>query len=183
MQAPSPHAEFMDVTAPLPYLRRGTPADAYRALRAKVLAECGFDFLAVCADMMRRRNFSTTKPGVASRSRHKCGDAFDYNIESPIVLPVQEDIGGHTYFRTYLKVAVQDGSSGDLRVLTTLDNRRVRAYFIDFTALAGSFGWHRIPAHTGWASTGKNFTKMEYWHYQLTEGLSYEEAIGRLYSA
>lgn len=178
---PSPRVELIDVTAPLAYLRSGAPADTFRALRAKVNADAGFDFLAICADMMRRRNFTSNKPGVANRSRHKCGDAFDYNIGSPFVVAVREDVGGHTYFRSYLKAAIQDGSLGTLRTVVHLEKTKVRAYFIDFTNLAGGFGWHRIPAQKGWTKTGKNFTKMEYWHYQNTEGISYDDAIKLLY--
>jgi len=180
-KSPSPQAEFMDVAAPLPYLRRGVPADSFRALRAKVLADAGFDFLATCADMMRRKNFTSTKPGVAQRSRHKCGDAFDYDIDNLRVVAVREDTGGHTYFRSYLKVAVQDGSLGTLRTLTDYAGTKVKAYVVDFTDLAGSLGWLRIPAHAGWTTKGKNFSKMEYWHYENTEGRSWDAAMAILY--
>jgi hypothetical protein len=178
---PSPRTEFMDVVTSLPYLRSGVPADTFRALRAKVNAEAGFDFLAICADLMRHRNFSSKKPGVANRSRHKCGDAFDYNIASPSVVAVREDVGGHTYFRSYIKTAAQDGSLGMHRSIVHLEKTRVRAYFIDFTAIAGAFGWHRIPAHKGWKTTGQFFSRMEYWHYQNTEGIAYDDVMKLLY--
>lgn len=58
--APSPLVEFMNVTTPLAYLRSGAPADTFRALRAKVSAEAGFDFLAPSSGSTRladsRRN-------------------------------------------------------------------------------------------------------------------------------
>jgi hypothetical protein len=180
-KSPSPQTEYMDVDSPWSYLRTGVPADTFRALRAKVIAAAGFDFLAKCADMIRSKTFKSNKPGVAKKSRHQCGDAFDYNIESPFVVAVQEDVGGHTQFRSYLKAASQDGSLGKLRTLTHYNGKKVKAYFVDFTELAGAFGWHRIPAHKGWATKGPNFGKMEYWHYQNTEGKSWDEAMTILY--
>ena len=179
---PSPKTEFMDVEVPMPFLRTGVPADQFRALRQKVKAEAGFDFLSKCADMMRSKSFRSSKPGVAVKSRHQCGDAFDYNIESPSTIVVQEDAGGHTQFRTYLKCASQDGSMGVFQTVTDYRGNKVKAHLYDFTEAAGSLGWHRIPAHKGWTKTGKSFSKMEYWHYQNTEGKSWEDAIKFLYS-
>jgi len=180
-KAPSPKTVFMDVKAPLPFLRTGVPADAFRDLRQKVKADVGFDFLAICSDMMRGKGFKSNKPGVAKKSRHQCGDAFDYNIESPNTVVVREDGGGHTQFRTFLKCANQDGSMGVEKTVTDYRGKKVKAFLYDFTEAAGSLGWHRIPAHKGWKPTGANFSKMEYWHYQNTEGKSWEDAMKFLY--
>lgn len=180
-KAPSPKTEFMDVKAPMPFLRTGVPADQFRALRQKVKADVGFDFMDTCSDMMRSKTFKSSKPGVAKKSRHQCGDAFDYNIPSPATVVVRDDSGGHTFFRTFLKCAAQDGSQGVKKTVTTFQGRKVTAFLYDFTEAAGTFGWHRIPAHPGWTKTGKNFSKMEYWHYQNTEGKSYDDAIKFLY--
>ena len=178
---PSPKTEFMDVEVGMPFLRTGAPSDSFRALRQKVKADVGFDFLSKCADMMRSKTFKSNKPGVAKKSRHQCGDAFDYNIESPITVVVREDSGGHTYFRTYLKCASQDGTMGVLKTVTDYRGKKVKAHLYDFTEAAGSLGWHRIPAHKGWKKIGTNFSKMEYWHYQNTEGKSYQDAMTFLY--
>ena len=179
---PSPKTQFMDVKVGMPFLRSGVPCESFIALRQKVKADVGVDFLSKCADMMRSRNFKTNKVGVAKKSRHQCGDAFDYNIESPIAVVVRDDAGGHTFFRTYLKCAAQDGTMGVLRTVTDYRGKKVKAFLYDFTEAAGSFGWHRIPAHKGWTKTGKNFNKMEYWHYQNTEGKSWQDAINFLYA-
>lgn len=180
---PSPNVEFMDVDAGMPFLRKGAPADSFRLLRAKVKAEAGFDFLNIFGDMMRSKNFKPPagKLGVAQQSRHQCGDAFDYNQSSPNLVVVREDVGGQTFFRTYLKCAVQDGTLGELKTLTTYNGKKVRAHVYDFTAAAGSLGWHRIAAHTGWKTTGKAYNKMEFWHYQNTEGKSWKDAMAFLY--
>src|SRR6185436_6925890 len=107
-RSPSPKTEFMDVEVGMSFLRTGVPADSFRALRQKVKTDVGFDFLAKCADMMRSKSFRSNKPGVAVKSRHQCGDAFDYNIDSPHTVVLREDSGGHTFFRTFLKCASQD---------------------------------------------------------------------------
>jgi len=180
-KAPSPQTEFMDVEVGMAFLRKGVPADSFRVLRQKVKTDVGFDFLSKCADMMRSKGFRSNKPGVAKKSRHQCGDAFDYNIDSPITVVVREDSGGHTFFRTYLKCASQDGSMGALKTVTDYRGQRVKAHLYDFTEAAGALGWHRIPAHKGWTKTGKNFSKMEYWHYQSTEGKSWDAAMKVLY--
>src|SRR4026209_571673 len=128
---PSPKTEFMDVEVGMPFLRAGVPSDSFRALRQKVKTDVGFDFLSKCADMMRAKTFKSNKPGVAKQSRHQCGDAFDYNIESPITVVEREDSGDHTYFRTYLKYVSQDGSMGALKTVTDYRGKKVRAYPYD----------------------------------------------------
>jgi hypothetical protein len=173
----------MDVVAGMPFLRKGVPADSFRQLRARVKADLGFDFLDEFGDMMRSKNFKPPKgkQGVAQKSRHQCGDAFDYNQSAPQLVVTREDVGDHTYFRTYLRCIAQDGSQGLLRVVTTYGGKKVRAYLYDFTEIAGSFGWHRIPAHDGWKPTGAAYNKMEFWHYQNTEGKSWDTAMKELY--
>jgi hypothetical protein len=173
----------MDVEAGMPFLRKGIPADTFRLLRQKVKDEAGFDFLNIFGDMMRSRSYKPPagSVGIAIQSRHQCGDAFDYNQGNPNLVVVREDVGGHTYFRTYLRCAKQDGSMGTLRVVTTYRGSKVRSYLYDFTEAAGSLGWHRIPAHKGWTPTGKNYKKMEFWHYQNTEGKSWQQAMDFIY--
>jgi hypothetical protein len=180
-KAPSTRVEFMDVEVGMPFLRCGAPADSFRALRQKVIEDVGYDFLCKCGDMMRAKSFRTNKVGTAVKSRHQCGDAFDYNQDNPNIVVVREDTGGYTYFRTFLKYAKQDGSIGVKKSVTTFNGRKITAYLYDFTEAAGCFGWHRIPAHRGWAIKGVAYNKMEFWHYQNTEGKSWDQAMNSLY--
>lgn len=140
----------INVVAPLPYLRSGNPANSFQALRQSVIAGAGFDFLARVGDMMRDEADRPTKPGVIYNSRHKSGDAFDYNQEDSRVLLVREYMSRRTYWRTYLLCEKQDGSLGIKTDLHTDNVGRVSAYVFDFTAAAGRFGWERIPAKEGW---------------------------------
>lgn len=172
---PSPHTTLIpNVDVGLPYLRSGKPAEMFAALREKIIKEAGFDFLSIFGDMMRHQNFTTTEEGVSNRSRHKCGDAFDYNQGEDRLKVVEEPRNGVTYFRSYLKCVKQDGTQGEL----LSPNGGTPKFYCDFTSIAEAFGWQRIRALNGWKNTWK---KREFWHYQLTEGYTYDEGIELLY--
>lgn len=181
---PSPNTIFIEnITVGMPFLRKGVPTEMFTALRNKVKREAGFDFLSVFGDMMRARAFMTTKPGAANRSRHKCGDAFDYNQGEKRLALVREPRNGRMYWRTYLLCANQDGSQGEAlriqneQILPPVAGVAPR-FFYDFTSAAEALGWHRIRAQVGFEKVS---TKKEFWHYQNTEGYSFDEAIELLY--
>ena len=153
----------MDVVAPLPFLRKDA-AGKFNALRAAVNEGAGFDFLARCGDMFRLGHAKALKLGTAFNSRHKKGEAFDYNQEDPRVLLVREYGLKGLKWRTYLLCQKQDGSQCTKRELHTDNAGFVSAYVFDFTAAAEEFGWERIHAQPGWATEP---TKKEFWHYEL----------------
>jgi peptidoglycan hydrolase-like protein with peptidoglycan-binding domain len=153
----------------------------FTALRKKVIREAGFDFLTVFGDMMRPRSHVATESGVATRSRHKCGDAFDYNQGHASLVLVKEPREGRMYWRTFLLCNKQDGSQGEsLRI----QNQQLLAqggapkFYFDFTMAAEALGWHRIPAHPNWQRVWKG---REFWHYQNIEGYTFDEAMVLLY--
>ena len=154
---------LLDVVAPLPFLRTDA-AERFNALRDAVIKGAGFDFLARCGDMWRVGNAKALKVGTAFNSRHKKGEAFDYNQEDPRVLLVREDGLRGVRWRTYLICETQDRSLCAMRDLHTDNAGFVSAYVFDFTAAAEQFGWERIHAQSGWTSEP---TKKEFWHYQL----------------
>ena len=153
----------LDIDAPLPFLRKDA-AESFNALRAAVNEGAGFDFLARCGDMFRWSNAKALNLGTAFNSRHKLGEAFDYNQEDPRVLLVREYGLKGLKWRTYLRCQRQDGSLCTKRKLYTDNAGFVSAYVFDFTATAEQFGWERIHAQPGWPSEP---TKKEFWHYQL----------------
>jgi hypothetical protein len=152
----------VNVDAPLPFLRKDAAAN-FNALRKAVIAGAGFDFLAKVGDMLRASNSKPVKVGAVFNSRHKKGEAFDYNQEDPRVMLVREYAEGRLHWRTYLLCQTQTGRLGIKLRLHTDNAGLVSAYVFDFTAAAEKFGWERIPAQAGW-STGP--TKKEFWHYQ-----------------
>src|SRR5687768_1836825 len=56
----------VDVDAPGPLLRCGSPVKLYEKLRRDVIATAGFDFLAKCGDMKRHEKAKSSKRGVAN---------------------------------------------------------------------------------------------------------------------
>lgn len=182
---PSPNTVFIEgITAGMPFLRKGVPAEMFVALREKVKREAGFDFLNLFGDMMRPRNLAATPgSGVAQNSRHKCGDAFDYNQGHTSLALVTEPREGRMYWRTFLLCAKQDGSQGESlrisngQILAPVQGGAPKFYY-DFTMAAEALGWHRIPAHPNWQAKWK---RREYWHYQNIEGYTFDEAMTILY--
>ncbi|HEX7334111.1 MAG TPA: peptidoglycan-binding domain-containing protein [Pyrinomonadaceae bacterium] len=172
---PSPNTTLIEnIDVGLPYLRTGRPANLFAALRDKIIRVAGFDFLSVFGDMMRPKGFTTNQPGVSNKSRHKCGDAFDYNQSDPRLVVVRDPRNGVTYFRTFLRCEKQDGTQGELMS----PNGGSAKFYVDFTSIAEAFGWHRIRAQAGWQQTWK---KREFWHYQMTEGYTFDQGITLLY--
>lgn len=183
-KSPSPNTVLIEnIKVGMPFLRKGAPATMFTVLRKKVIREVGFDFLSVFGDMMRPKGFHTTKPGAAEKSRHKCGDAWDYNQGAKQLALVKEPRNDRMYWRTYLLCPKQDGSQGEPLKIT---KERIvppgpgskSQFFYDFTSAAEALGWHRIRAQKGFERVS---TKKEFWHYQLTEGYTFDEAIELLY--
>lgn len=161
--------------APQPYLNASIAPD-FEALRQEVYQASGVDFLSVLGDVFRDATLKSRKDGVAYRSNHKTGRAFDYNQASPHILIVTERKGRETYFRTYIKCAKQDGSQGFMPKSPIRDKRGFNfgGYVIDFTAMAAKYGFYRIPAWGGWQY---RYNRQEFWHYEKMEGLTWDEAM------
>ncbi len=168
--------KLQGVTAPTPVMHYAA-AEKFRQLRNTVAVRSGGDFLARCGDILRPANFTSTKDGVANRSWHKTGRAFDYDQESKALVIVSEAIGGKQFFRTYLKCAAQDGSLGKKIAVKDMRGYTVNAFLFDFTAAAEAIGFKRIPAWSGWQ---KNYNRREFWHYQFDEGLTWDAAMLQL---
>src|SRR5687768_5288191 len=92
-------------------------AARFNKLREAVLKGSGIDFLARCGDVLRPANFKSTKDGVADRSWHKTGRAFDYDQTSKALIIVSEPRGGKQYFRTYLRCTDQTSKLGVRKTL------------------------------------------------------------------
>jgi len=166
------------VKAPTPIMHFEAAA-AFNKLRQIVKDGSGVDFLAVCGDIFRPASFKSSKDGVAMRSWHKTGRAFDYDQASPAFILTSEIKGGKQYFRTYLKCADQTGKQG-IKGQTKDFFRKFTflGYVFDFTAAAESVGFIRIPAWNGWQS---HYNRREYWHYQFTPaGLTWDAAMLQL---
>jgi TolB protein len=181
-------------------------ANSLRSLRARVKQESGYDFLGTMSDMTRDLSAPC---GVScdNLSWHKAGRAFDSRLEYTnsagldLMALVREDQNGETYWRVYIRAAVQDGTMGEPLKDAPWDfsyNARWQiapgqggvekplpyGYYIDITELAREYGWDRISSHDDptfdWRS---NKLAAEYWHYQKTDGLGWYPAMRELYSS
>jgi TolB protein len=165
--------------------------DSFAAMRQRIVAETGHDFLAQLSDAWRGVSYDSGWS--AYMSWHKAGRAIDTLMDylSPDhrerwLEVALEPGGGEVYWRLYLRCTEQDGSQG--RPLTirpwdlTADARQnlrggrrkpvPNGYYVDLTDLMAQYGWLRIASHDHpdfhWHS---NFIALEYWHFQKTEGL------------
>ena len=192
----------VDVDAPAPYLSDRVD-DSFAALRQRTLDEAGWDFLGRLDNMF---TFLTTGPlpGDTSENWNKAARAFDFYYRFPISVEpqveiVREEVGGETYWRVFLKTALQDGSQGEpLRQLPWDFTARYDAdpryydqggkpkevhpagFYVDFTALAEDYGWQRVPALANWRTF---FHGIRYWHFENRQELTWQEAMLELYTA
>jgi TolB protein len=177
--------------------------DSFNALRARVVEETGYDFMARLSEALRPIDFSSDYSEYLSW--HKAGRAIDFLWDfndgaQPLLEVVQEEIGERVYWRLFLRCAAQDGSQGAPLQVNPWDlSYRARwietqgeggrpkpipyGYYVDLTDLARAYGWRRISSYEeeefDWRT---NFLALEYWHYQKTDGLIWYRAMREVYS-
>ncbi len=203
-----PSLEFTrleEVNAPDPRLVQGVD-QAFRAWRAAVLAQSGYDYLGRLSDVYRPAGYYGHRLGYLSW--HKTGRAvdllFDWHDEAGQngLYVVRENVAGEVYWRLWLKCAVQDGSLGEplfqapwhfwwhldpgtAPEAVAAGGRRLPippGYFVDVTTLAERYGWSRIASYRlddfHWLHDS---TATEYWHYQHVDGLTWYQAMAQVY--
>ncbi len=177
--------------------------DSFQALRAEVIEQAGWDFLAAL-DKIWEPMDAVPPPGLSAESWNKAGRAFDIarDLNSgyrPLVEVVRELDGATTWWRLYVRTRRQDGSQGEpLRtrpwsfqarysgnIVDYESGGRVKAaipvgYYVDFTQMAGDYDWERVPAAATWRT---NFPATQFWHHEKRQGLDWDAAMWELYSA
>jgi TolB protein len=176
--------------------------EPYQQLREAVRNKSGYDFLDELYDAWR----GLDHPENAYISWHTAGRAIDvrnwYQLNNERILyNSRQNLGGQTYFRIHLHTLRQDGSQGrplreslwetdrSLPGLPPFDSSEIRqtpplnGYFVDFTEVAESRGWTRIPALTppdgDWSSV---YLDLEFWHYEYRDGLDWYMAMNQIYT-
>ncbi len=191
----------VDVDAPAPYLSDRVD-QSFAALRQRIIDEAGWDFLGR-VDNMYDALASKPLPGEPADSWNKTGRAFDFYYRYPISVDpqveiVREDRGNETYWRVYLKTALQDGTQGEpLRQRPWDFQARYGedphyydqggkwkeeppvGYYVDFTALAEDYGWTRVPGAQNWRTY---FQGIRYWHFENRQGLTFDEALLEIFT-
>lgn len=187
--------------------------DSFEALRRRVQEEAGWDFLASLDKMWESMDsvpppeLGQESWHVAGRA-FDIKDKLTSGVR-PLVEVVREltgcspaaepCTGTQTWWRVYVRAVRQDGSQGEpLRTQpwnfqarysgNTADYEsggRAKStipegYYIDFTQLAADYGWERVPAGRTWRTY---FPAILFWHLEKREGLTWEAAMGELFSA
>jgi TolB protein len=185
-----------DVTAPQPLLQDAVN-EAYDALRSQAALETGWDALS----SLENAYLPLTSPTLPTLQEDwlYTGRAFALN---PLLLSadwlriVREDYQGQTFWRVYLRARYQDGSMGaplkemiwDLNARyegdTTAYEQGGRlgqvpsGYWIDFTEIAGRFGWQRLPSWINWRTY---YPAIRFNQFVITGGLEWRQSMAELY--
>jgi TolB protein len=187
-----------NVEAPYPYLSSAIIA-SFENLREITTQTIGWDFL----HSLNHVFTPITEPIVPGKSEEWLftGRAFEFNpliLYADLAVISREERNGQTYWRVFLKTRYQDGSQGmpikqmpwqlELRYdndpsIYESGGERVsipEGYYIDFTALAMSLGWERLPALANWRSF---FDSARFNQFVLPEQLDWESAMLEIYPA
>ena len=185
-----------DVQAPFPQLH-DLVDESFNALRQRVSQETGWDALASLENAFVPLTTSL-EPGLDDDWLYT-GRAFAINSlmsNAGWMVTLREDSGSQTYWRVYIRCAVQDGSLGEpihnapwnLNARYDLDPRTYEqggdyapvpaGYWVDVTSLAQAYGWERLPSLPTWRTyyKGARFTT-----FAMTGGLTWYQAMRELY--
>lgn len=187
-----------DAQAPFPQLH-DLVDESFNALRQRVSAETGWDALASLENAFVPLTTSL-EPGLEDDWLYT-GRAFAINSlmsNAGWMATLREDIGSLTYWRVYIRCAIQDGSLGEpihnapwnLSARYDLDPQTYEqggeyapvpaGYWVDVTSLAQAYGWERLPSLPAWRTyyKGARFTT-----FAMTGGLDWYRAMRELYPA
>lgn len=186
-----------DLQAPYPYLH-DLVDEAFRALRARLAAEAGWDLLASLENAFVPLT-APLAPGLGESWLYT-GRAFAFTplpANAGWMAVVPEAFGASTYWRVYLRARFQDGSQGaPLHELPWDFNARYggdarsyeqggapaasipEGYWVDFTELANAYGWERLPALPNWRSA---YPAARFNEFLLSGGQTWRSAMLELY--
>ena len=185
------------VQAKLPVLQDRVDEGFY-ALKARTAERTGWDFLASLEQAYIPLT-APLNPGLMEDWLYT-GRAFRFNtapMSAGWLHVMREDFGAQTYWRVYLRARFQDGSQGaplkdlpwDLAARLSGDpvayeqgGRLAPAvppgYWVDFTRLAASLGWERLPSLSTWRVA---YSGVRYDEFVLREGRDWMSAMLELY--
>lgn len=189
-------SEIEDTSATYPLLSQAS-IDSYLELRQYISEQTGWDVLGNISSAFQP--LTTPKMPGGDENWLYTGRAIALNpliLNSGLAVISKEEIGYQTYWRIYLKTRYQDGSQG-FPLKSQLWNLESRfgndpkvyeaggavdeipsGYYVDFTDLALSFGWERIPASENWRTfiDATNFNV-----FVQREGLTWQAAMLQIY--
>jgi len=172
--------------------------ESFQALRSQVSSRLGWDFLS-SLDNAYVPLTTPLDPGMSEDWLYT-GRAFEVTsvpLSAGWMAVVREDFGDQTYWRVYVRVRFQDGSagmplnaqpwdfstrfSGDTDAYEMGGSRQQAippGYWLDFTQLAASYGWERLPALPIWKAS---YPAARFSEFVNTSGLDWKTAMLELY--
>jgi TolB protein len=197
---PNPHIEAVPlsgVSAPFPYLN-DLVDEAWQALRKAVMDQIAWDYLST----LENAYIPLTSPlslGMLDDWLYT-GRAFAASkapSHAGWLLVVRQDFGSACYWRLFLRTRFQDGSQGmplkelpwDFRMRLDGNPRYYEqgggtpslpsaGYWFDFTRLASSYGWERLPALSSWRQA---LPSARYNEFLYRDGLDWYAAMIEIY--
>ncbi len=192
-------APLINVQAPYPQLHDSVD-EAFQALRTKVAEESGWDFLLTLENAFVPLT-EPLPPGMGDDWLYT-GKAFAFDslpMNAGWIVVVPEIYGDQNYWRVYIKARFQNGSQGKpMRHIPWNFNARFAGdplfyeqggemaleipagYWVDFTEMATSLGWQRLPALPTWQSA---FFAARFNEFIMSNNQSWQEAMLDLYPA
>jgi TolB protein len=186
-----------DVQAPYAMLHDQVD-ESFNAMRSELASRLGWDLFSSLENAYVPLT-SPLFPGMLNDWLYT-GRAITLNpapVSAGWMVTAREDFGPYTYWRIFLRTRFQDGSQGrplseapwDLNARYGGDPRAYEqggasaqvippGYWLDFTALAASYGWERLPALTTWRSALPAARYNEFVH---TDGLDWFSAMVEIY--
>lgn len=185
-----------DVNVPYPYLHDAVD-ESFAALRQEAARQSGWDVL---GNLENAYLPITEPPHPGSVDEWLLtGRAFALNplpIQAGWMTITREERNGLTYWRIFVRARYQDGSQGlpmrdQVWSMDARYNGDPRAYeqggallpipagyWIDFTELAGRFGWQPVPALQNWRTF---YPAARFNQFVKTDGLSWSAAMEQFY--
>jgi len=174
--------------------------DSFNVLRRQVAERTGWDYLAELDSALLPLNH-VPPAGQSRRSWQLCGRAFaldqdPYEGDEPLIQLVREEVGNDTYWRVFIRAAIQDGSLGeplrerpwDLKARREGGRAEVDGgapsqhvplgYYVDFTALASDYGWERVPSQWRWRTF---WPDVLWWEFRKTDDLTWWDCMLEVY--
>ncbi len=192
-------ANLNGVQAPYPQLHDSVD-EAFHALREKVSAETGWDFLGTLENAYVPLS-APLAPGMGNDWLYT-GRAFAFDtlpMNGGWLAIVPEIYGHETFWRVYVKARFQNGSQGKpLLAVPWVFNARYTGdplfyeqggemglgnpagYWVDFTEIAQALGWQRLPALPTWQSA---FFAARFNEFVIPADKSWQGAMNDLYPA
>jgi hypothetical protein len=162
--------------------------DALTSAVAEVQTLTGVDIGTGFGDTVRALGSGTKKVGADNFSWHKSGRAVDLNQGLEWVI-AKDSAGTSMYFRIYLEANDEGAKSIYAKTIgedeksnlhyNALGKQVTKKTLVDVTSILESYGFERIPAHSGWETS---YNKREWWHYVKDDGLTWYQALNQIYT-